>query len=167
MTVEIQRNPTGIFSMGKISPESRNTRRKPPRATTCIAATWLGIVAPTMVPKAATQNVYRIVATMKGVGSPARPKPKYVNRRTSITTHSASATTMKTRIFPSRNSWAEMLEINLKDCLQLTLFCHGESGQQRREHRKSQHEDAWTVKLLGGEAWVVPEANRGLDERES
>src|ERR1035441_2154092 len=47
------------------------------------------------------------------------------------------------------------------------LFCHGESGQQRGEHRKSQHEDPWTVKLLGGESRVVPEADGGLDQRES
>ena len=47
---------TGIFSTGKISPESMNTSRNPPSATACIAAAWLGIAAPISVPNDATQN---------------------------------------------------------------------------------------------------------------
>ena len=45
-----------MFSIGKISPESRNTSRKPPSATACMAAAWFGMAAPTIVPNAATQN---------------------------------------------------------------------------------------------------------------
>ena len=41
-----------------------------------MAAAWFGMAAPTMVPNAATQKAYRIVATMKGVGSPAKLSPK-------------------------------------------------------------------------------------------
>jgi len=65
-----------MFSTGNRRPESRNTSRKPPRATACIAAAWLGMAAPTIVPNDATQKAYRTVATMNGVGSPARPSPK-------------------------------------------------------------------------------------------
>src|SRR5258708_23835568 len=49
-------------------------------------------------------------AIKKGVGSPEKLSPKYVNRSKHKTKHSASATAVNAIIFPNRNSCAEMLE---------------------------------------------------------
>src|SRR6202035_4237563 len=99
MKFDIQRSPAGMFSIGNIRPESKNTRRNPPRATACMDAAWFGIVAPTIVPKEDTQKAYRIVAIKKGVGSPAKLSPKYVNNNKHITKHSARATAINAMIF--------------------------------------------------------------------
>ena len=79
-------------------------------ATACIAATWLGIAAPIMFPKAVTVNMYRIVATINGVGSPAKRSPNPMNKIDIRMIASAVATTMNAAILPSRNSCAEMFE---------------------------------------------------------
>ena len=107
---EIQRMPTGMFSTGKTRPASKNTSRNPNRETACIADACSGMAAPAMVPNAATQNIYKTVAMRNGVGSPAKPRPKYPKRRSMSTNHWRRPMTMEARIFPSRNSCAEMLD---------------------------------------------------------
>ena len=73
--VDESRTPESRELIAKLT-ESRKTSKKPPSATACNAAAWLGMAAPTMIPKDATQNAYKTVARRKGVGSPARLKPK-------------------------------------------------------------------------------------------
>ena len=99
-----------MFSIGKINPESRNASRKPPSATACTAAAWLGMAAPTIEPKLITQNTNSALPAMMGVGSPANRRPKSVNISSASSEHCATPTTMPARILPSRNSCAEMLE---------------------------------------------------------
>ena len=99
-----------MFSIGKMSPESRNASRKPPRATACTAAAWLGMAAPTSEPKLTTQNTNSALPTITGVGSPAKCRPKSVNMSPASSPHCANPMTMPARILPSRNSCAEMLE---------------------------------------------------------
>ena len=80
MKLEIQRMPAGMFCTGKSKPDSMYTSRNPVSATACIAATWLGIMAPIMFPNVVTVNMYRTVATRNGVGSPAKRSPKPMNK---------------------------------------------------------------------------------------
>jgi len=63
-----------------------------------------------MFPKAVTVNMYRIVATRNGVGSPAKRSPNPMNKIIIRMIPSAVATIMNAAIFPSRNSCAEILE---------------------------------------------------------
>src|SRR5215467_7975551 len=110
MKLESQRRPAGMFSIGNSSPESRNTSRNPPKATACNAPAWLGMREPTITPKEATQNAYRMVDTKNGLGSATKVSPKYVNSNININAHSASATAMNASTLPNMNSKAEMLE---------------------------------------------------------
>src|SRR5207249_6067777 len=76
-----------MFSIGKMSPESRKESRKPPSATACTAAAWLGMAAPTIEPKLITQNTNSALPAMMGVGSPANRRPKSVNISSASSEH--------------------------------------------------------------------------------
>jgi hypothetical protein len=52
--------------------------------------------------------------------------------------------------------------IDLQDGLLLAFFRHGQRGQQRREHRDAQHEDARAIEFLRIAARVKPKPDGGF-----
>ena len=111
-----------------------------------------------MFPNAVTQNMYKIVATMNGVGSPAKRKPNPVNKIDIMTIASQNATIMKARILPSRNSCAgNIRDVDLQNCFLFAFFGHRKRRQQGREYRHRQHENSRAIEFFRRAAGVVPQ----------
>ena len=154
-----------MFASGNMKPDSMNTSRNPPNLTACIAAAWFGIAAPTIIPKATSEDVEER-ADEKGVGSPARRRPKSTyERRARAPTRRGRSTTEGEDLAEQVLVRRDVRHVDLQDRLPLAFAGHASAASRGGKIARTMTKMPGADELVRRAPGVVPEPRLRPDGR--